>query len=1042
MVFSENGLIQKAQEAKDVQLIATYQDRIEIVCLNWSLDKSLNDEIGIDNLWERMKDEGIILDIERDVEKLDDEGNYVITVPEGYKFQIHIDENGDAEIEYIGKDDALLPYIQSIEVISKTTSSVNVEVTVTREGENLRLSYYYKKLDDPEENYIAIKENVADKTAEVTGLESETIYNLKVIAQNENGESQKVVELTVEGIIGADEGLREGAIIASEPTWDSNSHTASITLSKGEGVGSNLSIEWQINSINTDGWTTGESVTGLNHNDTVYARLTDGVNHGQEGSVTIKDGTPPTVTVNQGTITTNSIAVNVSSKDDQWGMPTSPTYNYYIKESAAGSYPTSPNYTGTNTSYTFTGLTQGTSYDIRVTTTDRAGNEGTGTLANQTTGTVGGATGGLIEGNIIASSPTWSNNTASITLSKGSSVASNLSIQWQINSIDAGGWTTGTSVTGLNHNDTVYARLTDGINAGSEASVTIKDGTAPSAPTISLSGTPGNNNYYRSNVTVTIAAGSDGQSGANQVRYSVSGAQTVSQTTTAAGTTTASITITAEGTSTITAYTIDKAGNISTAKTQVVCKDSTAPSTASLTVGTVGETSIAVTASGADATSGVYSYQFQRSTTSSTSGFTTIASQTSTATSYSYTYTGLTDGITYYLRVIVTDRAGNATTSIAVVQKTKETLKADGSFNSSKGVNTPDLVDGKLTPIKWNGSSWVETTADDSSWYSYSTSSKQWANAKTSDGSMWVWIPRFAYQISSGYHSSSAGTINIKFMNGTGNTAADGSSSWSNKSGSGNWNIHPAFEYNGTKAGIWVAKFEASRSNATSSSTGSRSTMKIQPGVQSWRSISVSDIFDTCKSYNSSLNSHMMKNSEWGAIAYLSKSSYGINREITINNNSSYLTGGESENAYTSNTSQSTTGTVYGIYDINGGSYELVAAYVNNEVGNLNYYGSSLVSAASYMKDVYNKGSSDDPIPNYAANSDTFGDAVYETSLSVSLYYTDSWYTDFSHFPSSDAPFFIRGGSYGNGSHAGAFCFNETNGAANISVGFRPVLTP
>ena len=299
MVFSENGLIQKAQEAKDVQLIATYQDRIEIVCINWSLDKSLNDEIGIDNLWERMKDEGIILDIERDVEKLDDEGNYVITVPEGYKFQIHIDENGDAEIEYIGKDNALLPYIQSIEVISKTTSSVNVEVTVTREGENLRLSYYYKKLDDPEENYIAIKENVADKTAEVTGLESETIYNLKVIAQNENGESPKVVELTVEGIIGADEGLREGAIIASEPTWDSNSHTASITLSKGADVASNLSIEWQINKIDEGSWTTGTSVTGLNHNDIVYARLTDGVNHGQEASVTIKDNIVPTVTINR-----------------------------------------------------------------------------------------------------------------------------------------------------------------------------------------------------------------------------------------------------------------------------------------------------------------------------------------------------------------------------------------------------------------------------------------------------------------------------------------------------------------------------------------------------------------------------------------------------------------------------------------------------------------------------------------------------------------------------------------------------------------------
>ena len=68
MVFSEDGLIQKAQQAKDVQLIATYQDRIEIVCLDWSLDKALNDGIGIEDLWEKMKAAGIILNIETDVE--------------------------------------------------------------------------------------------------------------------------------------------------------------------------------------------------------------------------------------------------------------------------------------------------------------------------------------------------------------------------------------------------------------------------------------------------------------------------------------------------------------------------------------------------------------------------------------------------------------------------------------------------------------------------------------------------------------------------------------------------------------------------------------------------------------------------------------------------------------------------------------------------------------------------------------------------------------------------------------------------------------
>ena len=121
------------------------------------------------------------------------------------------------------------------------------------------------------------------------------------------------------------------------------------------------------------------------------------------------------------------------------------------------------------------------------------------------------------------------------------------------------------------------------------------------------------------------------------------------------------------------------------------------------------------------------------------------------------------------------------------------------------------------------------------------------------------------------------------------------------------------------------------------------STIKIQPGVQSWRSITVNDMFTKCQSYNSGLNSHMMKNSEWGACAYLSKSIYGINGEIWINPNSSCITGqaGNSINAssttttnsYTTTNGQkaSTTGNVYGVYDMSGGSWEYIASYVNNE---------------------------------------------------------------------------------------------------------------
>ena len=246
------------------------------------------------------------------------------------------------------------------------------------------------------------------------------------------------------------------------------------------------------------------------------------------------------------------------------------------------------------------------------------------------------------------------------------------------------------------------------------------------------------------------------------------------------------------------------------------------------------------------------------------------------------------------------------------------TLPSDGSYSDEKGVNTPNLGEG-MTPIKWDETKndWVETNGSDPEWYDYTA--KKWANAKTSDGSMWVWLPRYAYSITSGYHSSTAGNIEIEFMKGLTNETSTGRTTFQNASGQGNWNIHPAFNYGTTVSGLWVAKFEASRSNATSSSAGSNNTIKIQPGVQSWRSITVNDIYTNCLNYNKTLNSHMMKNDEWGAVAYLSKSKYGKqNEEVDINSDSSYYTGGGSGNAYVTNVGQSTTGTVNGVYDMSG----------------------------------------------------------------------------------------------------------------------------
>ena len=382
---------------------------------------------------------------------------------------------------------------------------------------------------------------------------------------------------------------------------------------------------------------------------------------------------------------------------------------------------------------------------------------------------------------------------------------------------------------------------------------------------------------------------------------------------------------------------------------------------------------------------------------------------------------------TYYLHVLTVDNAGNKKETISSEVTVTEALVADGSYNVSKGVNTPKLESG-MTPIKWNGSSWVNTTGSDKDWYDYTA--KKWANAKTSDGSMWVWIPRYAYSITSGYHSSSAGNIDVEFMKGLTNETSTGRTSFQNSSGQGKWNIHPAFNYGQTVSGIWVAKFEASNSGGK---------IKVEPGVSSWRSITVNDIYTNCLNYNKTLNSHMMKNDEWGAVAYLSKSKYGKNAEVTINDNSSYYTGGGSGNAYVTNVGQSTTGTVHGVYDMSGGAWEYVAAYVNNGNSSLTSYGSSLVNGDAKTKNVYSKASTDNNTNNYNANSGKYGDAVYETSANGNTS-NGSWYGDYSYFPNTSIPFFKHGGHYNNGTNAGVFFFGSDYGNDYSLSSFRPVL--
>ena len=406
----------------------------------------------------------------------------------------------------------------------------------------------------------------------------------------------------------------------------------------------------------------------------------------------------------------------------------------------------------------------------------------------------------------------------------------------------------------------------------------------------------------------------------------------------------------------------------------------------------------------------------------------------------------------------------------------KPELPSDGSYSEDKGVNTPNLGEG-MTPIKWDETAndgagdWVETTGDDPDWYDYSA--KKWANAKTSDGSMWVWIPRYAYSIISGYHSSSTGTIEVEFMKGTSKEGATGKSiveynsdTTSNYSQFPNgYVIHPAFNYGEEVNGLWVAKFEASPVGATtdvanSQYNGTDKKLQVVPGVSSWRGIIISNAYDVCKEYNQGLNSHLMKNDEWGAVAYLSKSKYGKEtEEVWINNSSNYITGSAGNSAsaeidlgttndYTSaqGVRASTTGNVWGVYDMSGGAWERVAAYVDNGNASLTTFGNSLyTSTDEKVKNVYTTGSGDTILANYNANMAKYGDAVYEIS-SGTYNVTDgdnnksSWYGDPSIFAYSNDPFFHRGGGYDSSTAAGAFCFSYVDGNAHSNDSFRPVL--
>ena len=369
-----------------------------------------------------------------------------------------------------------------------------------------------------------------------------------------------------------------------------------------------------------------------------------------------------------------------------------------------------------------------------------------------------------------------------------------------------------------------------------------------------------------------------------------------------------------------------------------------------------------------------------------------------------------------------------------------------------------DLPEGTtMELVKYENSNWVSGT-------DYNYDENKWANAKvTINGveSYFVWIPRYAYKIiyfssqetkaaylTNGDTSGIIGYSDSRGIVDKEGRKVNGVASTTSLNVGDYFRVHPAFMNDSSNnyenggwsedlPGIWIGKYESSLVNKadssninTNSSTvgniivdSSNNTDKaiaVQPRMSSWRYCTIGNMYTNAKAYATNLNSHMLKNSEWGAVAYLTESKYGRDgEEVTINDNNNFIT---ADAGISANPEQSSTGNETGIYELSGGAYEYVPAYYNGS--------GSLSNGSSFAN-----GTSDEFSTAYTETSASSaykpGDATYETS---------GWHGDDAYFVNSNNPFFMRAGVYHSGSNAGVFYFSVNVGNAYYYSSFRMCL--
>ena len=411
--------------------------------------------------------------------------------------------------------------------------------------------------------------------------------------------------------------------------------------------------------------------------------------------------------------------------------------------------------------------------------------------------------------------------------------------------------------------------------------------------------------------------------------------------------------------------------------------------------------------------------------------------------------------------------------------------------------NAPEM-DSNMIAAKYENNNWVKADSSnlDNDWYNYDE--LKWANAVTVSSdtrdnyinadtgtvinmddieTMWVWIPRYSYSIGSedgtNYYGKQGdyldaiptkqlpGEIDVKFVSKTRKDRGTAKYIVSKGIKGTDWYTPDAFTFGDEElSGIWVGKFETSSSNPSATNGGGNTTnldAMIKPNVISWSGMTVSTAFNVSLKMNdegnrygfsNDVDTHMMKNSEWAVVAYLSQSKYGklgntnysgVNKEV-YQNKSNHITGcsyGAPSNANTdygcqyqynieiNGTGASTTGNIYGIYDMSGGAWEYVMGNYNDMIGRSEF---TIMPESKY----YDKYTSDNVL-TACNNSECLSHGMSEVS---------GWYNDSNTVVNESYQWSVHSGGYYSGDiRVGIFYFSYQTGSTDGGNSFRLVIT-